>query len=392
MLLGLLAGSAGLALAACGGAAAPASSAAAAKPSGAAAASPSAAAKPAGSGGAAPEIAATWDALVAAAKKEGKVVVNGPPDPKVRDQLPAAFKKAFGIDMEFLGGNSSQLAARVEGERKAGQYTVDASVSGSDTMYDSFLRNKWLDPLKPSLLLPDAADGSKWKTGSPWFRDPGKDTVIQIFNTIQHFLAINTQFVSAKDLPNADALLDPKWKGKIAAYDPSVNGAGIAIASAVYVAKGEDYATKLYKGQNVALTRDYSQLADWVAHGSYPIGLAATTNYLLPFIKAGIPIEQPEMPDAPSALGGGFGDVAIWNKAPHPNAARVFANWIVSKEGIEIYGPTQTQVSVRTDVDNSWAPPQDIPQPGIKYLDTYDYDFEEGPRLKIRDFFAKLLK
>jgi len=49
-------------------------------------------------------------------------------------------------------------------------------------------------------------------------------------------------------------------------------------------------------------------------------------------------------------------------------------------------------VSVRTDVDNSWAPPQDIPQPGIKYLDTYDYDFEEGPRLKIRAFFAKLLK
>src|SRR5690242_20084837 len=100
MLLGLLAGSAGLALAACGGAAAPASSAAAAKPSGTAAASPSAAAKPAG--GAAPEIATTWDGLVAAAKKEGKVVVNGPPDPKVRDQLPAAFKKAFGIDMEFL--------------------------------------------------------------------------------------------------------------------------------------------------------------------------------------------------------------------------------------------------------------------------------------------------
>ena len=398
MLLGLLAGGAGLALAACGGAS-PTSSApavstpASAKPATSAAASPAAssAAKPA-AGGSAAGIATTWDDLVAAAKKEGKVVVNGPPDPKVRDQLPAAFKAKFGIEMEFLGGNSSQLAARVDGERKAGQYTVDASVSGSDTMFDSFLRNGWLDPLKPSLLLADTADNAKWKTGSPWFRDPKKETVMQIFNTIQHFLAINTQLVAVKDVPTADALLDPKWKGKICAYDPSVNGAGIAIASAVYVAKGEDFATKLYKGQNVTLTRDYSQLADWVAHGSYPIGLAATTNYLQPFVKAGIPIEQPELPDAPSALGGGFGDVAIWNKAPHPNAARVFANWIASKEGIEVYGPTQTQVSVRTDVDNSWAPPQDIPQPGIKYLDTYDYDFEEGARLKIRDFFAKLLK
>ncbi|MFI5267333.1 MAG: ABC transporter substrate-binding protein, partial [Chloroflexota bacterium] len=263
---------------------------------------------------------------------------------------------------------------------------------GSDTMFDTFLKNGWLDPLKPSLLLPDTADNAKWKTGSPWFRDPKKDTVMQIFNTVQPFFTLNTQIVAVKDIPTADALLDPKWKGKIAAYDPGVNGAGIAIASAVYTAKGEDYVTKLYKGQNVVLTRDYSQLADWIAHGSYPIGLAATVNYLQQYIKAGLTFEQPELPDAPSALGGGFGDVAIWNKAPHPNAARVFANWIASKEGIEVYGPTQTQVSVRTDVDNKWAPDSIIPKPGIKYLDTYDYDFEEGPRLKIRDFFAKLLK
>jgi iron(III) transport system substrate-binding protein len=422
MLMGLLAGGAGLALAACGGAAAPASSApaaapssspaappsaaasakpagsavASAKPAGSAAASPaasgSAAAKPAADSGVPAGVATTWDDMVAAAKKEGKVVVNGPPDPAVRDQLPAAFKKAFGIDMEFLGGNSSQLAARVDGERKAGQYTVDASVSGSDTMFDTFLRNGWLDPLKPSLLLPDVADNTKWKPGGPWFREPEKLRVMQIFNTVQPFITLNTQIVPVKDIPNADALLDPKWKGKIAAYDPGVNGAGIAIASAVYTAKGEDYVTKLYKGQNVVLTRDYSQLADWVAHGSYPIGLAATINYLQQYIKAGLTFEQPELPDAPSALGGGFGDVAIWNKAPHPNAARVFANWIASKEGIEVYGPTQTQVSVRTDVDNKWAPPSIIPKPGIKYLDTYDYDFEEGPRLKIRDFLAKLLK
>jgi len=397
MLLGLLAGSAGLALAACGGSgsaasapAAPASGSTGAKPAGSPAAS--AATKPAAGGSSAAGVATTWEGLVAAAKKEGKVVVNGPPDPGARAKLPAAFKAKFGITMEFLGGNSSQLAARIEGERKAGQYTVDASISGSDTMFATFLKNGWLDPLKPSLLLPDTADNAKWKPGSPWFREPTKNTVMQIFNTVQPFLTLNTQIVPAKDIPNADALLDPKWKGKICAYDPSVNGAGVAIASAAYTAKGADYVTKLYKGQNVVLTRDYSQIADWIAHGSYPIGLAATVNYLQPFIKAGIPIEQPELPDAASALGGGFGDVAVWNKAPHPNAARVFANWIASKEGIEVYAPTQTQVSVRTDVDNRWAPASIIPKPGIKYLDTYDYAFEEGPRLKIRDFFAKLLK
>src|SRR5712692_9073165 len=144
MLLGLVAGSAGLVLAACGGSAEPAGSAAGAS-SGAA----SSAAKPAPGSAAAQAVAGSWDDLVAAAKKEGKVVVSGPPDPEARVKLPPAFKDKFGIELEYLGGNSSQLAARIESERNAGQFSMDASVSGSDTMFDTFYKNKWIDPLKP---------------------------------------------------------------------------------------------------------------------------------------------------------------------------------------------------------------------------------------------------
>jgi iron(III) transport system substrate-binding protein len=393
-LRGLLAATAGLALAACGGggSGAPAGS-------GASSASPASASAGAGSPAAASAAAAgSWDEVLAAAKKEGKVTVSGPPDPGARAKLPPAFKDKFGIDLEYLGGNSSQLAARIESERNAGQYTMDASISGSDTMFDTFYKNKWIDPIKPALILPDAIDASKWKTGGPWFRDPDQNTIVQIFNTVQPMMAINLSMVTAKDLPTADALLDPKWKGKICGYDPSVNGAGVAIASAIYVAKGEDYMTKLYKGQNVVLSRDYQQVADWVAQGAYPIALAATPNYLDKYIKSGVKIaisgsdELPELPDAPSALGGGFGDVAIWNKAPHPNAAKVFVNWLLSKDGMSVYANTQLQVPVRTDVDVPGLYPYQVPKRGIKYLDTYSYDFEYGPRLKIRDYLNKTLK
>src|SRR5262245_41132571 len=79
-----------------------------------------------------------WDALVAAAKNEGNVVVSGPPAPDARTKLPEAFKSRFGIEMEYLGGNTSQLASRLESERAAGQYTIDVSMSGADTAYAVF--------------------------------------------------------------------------------------------------------------------------------------------------------------------------------------------------------------------------------------------------------------
>src|SRR5712691_280642 len=107
-------------------------------------------------------VSAAWDQLVSAAQKEGKVVVSGPPAPDARTKLPEAFKQRFNIEMEYLAGNSSQLAARSESERAAGQYTMDVSLGGPDTVYGTFLANKWLDALKPVLALPDVVDPKVW--------------------------------------------------------------------------------------------------------------------------------------------------------------------------------------------------------------------------------------
>ena len=88
------------------------------------------------------------------------------------------------------------------------------------------------------------------------------------------------------DIKTTDDLLDPKWKGKIASYDPSVNGGGLIYGSVIYVTKGQDFAKQLYQGQEIAYTRDYQQIADWVAHDSYPVALAATPIYIAQY-KAG---------------------------------------------------------------------------------------------------------
>src|SRR5919199_2620462 len=155
LLRGLVLAGAGLAVASCGPSQAPVIST-----------------PPPGTAAPAAASASDWDALVAAARKEGKVVVSGPPDPGASTRIPEAFRQRFGMELEYLAGNSSQLASRIQSERAAGQYTIDVSLSGADTVYGTFLANGWLEPLKPALMLPEVTEPAVWRTGEPWFRDP----------------------------------------------------------------------------------------------------------------------------------------------------------------------------------------------------------------------------
>jgi iron(III) transport system substrate-binding protein len=382
-------GALGVLAAACApSAAGPASAptaAAAAPTSAPTAAAPATTAPAQTSGGAAPN----WDQLVSAAQAEGKIVVSGPPAPDARTRLPDAFKKRFNIDMEYLAVNSSELASRIQSERAAGQYTMDVSLGGPDTVYGTFLPNKWIDPLKPQLVLPEVIDPTVWPNGTPWFRDPGGDTSLQLFNTISPIGYINTSMIDPEELRTSDDLLNPKWKGKIASYDPSVNGGGLIFGSVVYVTRGADFAKQLYQGQEVAYTRDYQQIADWVAHGSYPIGIGATPIFVAPY--QGLPLQQMVLTDIKTIVAGGYGIVSLWNQAPHPNAAKVFANWIASKEGVSTYGAIDGSAPVRTDVDpTAWLAPDLIPKSNGDYFDVFEYKYVTEQRQPISKYYASI--
>jgi iron(III) transport system substrate-binding protein len=81
----------------------------------------------------------------------------------------------------------------------------------------------------------------------------------------------------------------------------------------------------------------------------------------------------------------------LWNQAPHPNAAKVFANWIASKEGVSVYAPIDGSAPVRTDVDASaWLESSLIPKPGGDYFDVYDYTYVVEQRQPIARFYASL--
>ncbi len=333
----------------------------------------------------------SWNELVAAAKREGKVVILGPPDPQVRQELPAAFKARFGITVDYLGGRTSETAAKLRAERNAGTYTVDVVLAGIQSMATIFYREKMLDPLKPVLVLPEVIDGSKWKNGKLWFMDPEQQYILRLFNTVGPSFYINTREAKASEFRSARDLLNPKWKGKISAHDPTVPGSGSNQAARFYLQFGEDFVKKLYVDQKPMISRDRRQLTDWLIHGTYPISFDAEDDQLERLRKEGFPVMAVySLPDLPGTLSAGVGQVALLSHAPHPNAAKVFVNWIASKEGLEVYSRTRGGSPTRNDIDErSFLPAEIIPQKGVKYFDTYDWEFtvttKENVRLRMKE-------
>src|SRR5437879_10117212 len=120
-----------------------------------------------------------WQEILNAAKKEGKVVVAGSPDPVMRNEVIPKFTARYGIPIEFIAGRSSQIVSRVQTERSAGIFNVDVYLSGPDTTANTLYGEKLIDPLKPLLILPEVVDGAKWKQGKLWFIDPEERYVLR---------------------------------------------------------------------------------------------------------------------------------------------------------------------------------------------------------------------
>jgi ABC-type glycerol-3-phosphate transport system substrate-binding protein len=149
---------------------------------------------------------------------------------------------------------------------------------------------------------------------------------------------------------------------------------------------------RLYIDQKPAFSRDRRQLTDWLARGTYPIVFGARESEVEKLRQEGFPLVSVYgLPDAGGRLSAGFGSVGLVNKAPHPNAARVFINWLLSKEGIETYSRAYAAATTRNDVDESFLDPETIPRPGVKYSDSADWEYSTTGKEKIKVRIKELL-
>jgi ABC-type Fe3+ transport system substrate-binding protein len=145
-------------------------------------------------------------------------------------------------------------------------------------------------------------------------------------------LFANTNVIKPNEIASWKDLLKPEYKGKIAAFDPRRSGPGQTPVGYLAALFGNDFVRDLYVDQQVKLTADNQQLAEWVARGEYPIGIGLVQFAVEMYRKQGLPIERIFPKDGEGSLTGGFNVVMLIKNPPHPNAAQLFVNWFASKE------------------------------------------------------------
>jgi iron(III) transport system substrate-binding protein len=200
---------------------------------------------------------------------------------------------------------------------------------------------------------------------------------------------VNTQLIKPDAITSWQDLLKPEYTGKMAAFDPTTSGAGISAATYLSTSLGDEYVNHLFVDQKPTFSRDHRQLADWLARGTYPLVLALRDVEFQQIKKDGFPVEMlKNPPEAPGFVSAGFGLLALVNRAPHPNAAKLLANWLASKQGMDVWSRAQFIPPVRTDVDRSPYPDYALLDPNATYFDSYGWDYV----LKDRDQLMKRLQ
>lgn len=295
---------------------------------------------------------AEWERVVAAGKKEGKLVASIPPSAELRKGMEDAFQKRFGIVLESFPVRGGAIIGRMVEEAKAGVHYFDVHVGGTESIVKGLLPAGILDSVEPSMILPEIKDPKNWWGGHIWV-DNAKRYIYQFCAYQTASLWYNTSVVKPEEIRSFDDLLAPKWKGKIGLSDPRTPGSGDSIWAYMFMVKGEAYLRKLL-GQNIFITRDLRLLTENLAKGRISIALGIGYAEANPFIKAGLPVNSLPTPKEGLYATGGYGHLTVFKNAPHPNAAKVFVNWLLGKEGQEIFSRAMGEATRRLDVDTKW--------------------------------------
>jgi iron(III) transport system substrate-binding protein len=266
-----------------------------------------------------PASAQTWDETVAAAKKEGKVVFYNNLQPNGIEPLLAKFRAAVpGIQPEQIRLGSNPLIERFQTEFNAGRHLADVLITFPDERIVEGVKAGWMAEWTPPELSnfpPAINEGNKLYT----------------LQYAREAIIWNKTLVKPADEPKEwTDLFDPKWKGKVG-MNPPWRSVSIQQVVAFWEDKGIASPAEKLKANEVRFFEGSGGIIQAVVRGD--VRIAELTDLPLnPLLEDGAPVGF-VYPASGTTLSANKAFVAA--KAPHPNAARVFMNWLMTKEGQE---------------------------------------------------------
>lgn len=289
---------------------------------------------------------AEWNKVIEAAKAEGSVVMYAGSDfgGPLRQAIINGFQEKYGISVSMLVGRGQDALQRVKVERQIKKHVADMVQQGGTSTSD-FLEADLADPMDK--LLPELQINKDKFNYNPVY-DPQGRAIAATDLTLGPM--INTNLVKPADEPKSwFDLINPKWKGKILIADPRRGGGGMSAFQSLqyYKAVDESYFVKLLELEPGLWGGSTQEHDNMIARGEYAIAFNTAFELAIPLVTEGAPVKFLDMKEGQSVQ---TGNIMLAKDRPHPNAARLLANWLISAEGQKLIHSSRGSKSIRKDV------------------------------------------
>ena len=295
--------------------------------------------------------------LIEAARKEGKVTAyafsfTG----DIGLALQKGFQERYNIKLDIITGRGAEMGERIKTERRVGNIVADLM----ETSPTNTTNLKVIGATVSSADLPVLQEKDVWRV-DPFINDP--EGHILGHRAMNFGPYMNTNLVKPGEEPKSyKDFLNPKLEGKIIAADPNVSGGSYDLLVGLLEYNKIDLETVKALGPRLKFAPGTRQMAEAVARGEFPLALGVSDNDTAPFLMEGAPMKALAMQEGFVNLSSAMTRV---KDGPHPNAAKLFMNWMFSKEGQTVYTRAVGLASVRKDVPDSRHPGSKVDVPLI---------------------------
>ena len=309
---------------------------------------------------------------LAAAKREGKLSWYTSTPVEAAQKIGKLFEQETGIRVELFRSGGSAVIRRFAQETDAGRFAVDVLTTSDPAASEAFAKKGLFVPFRPKNFDKIPAEA----------KHPQGQYIAQRLNMM--VMIAREDKVAAADMPKSwTDLTDPKYKGKLVMPDPSFTALQLMVVGTLSKRYGWEFYEKLRKNDTM-IVQGHQQVSDMLKRGERIIAAEGADQYAYDDRKAGHKMKTLFPTDGTFVVPS---PTAVVAKSPSPNAAKVFAEFMIS-DTVQKMFPAEGIYSSRGDV----PPPEGNPQLSTLKLIAVDYDYIEKESKRIKDRFNEIFQ